>query len=353
MSKPTAYETTQIEQIAAWKAELPSYAGQVFSVLRAPLRKVAGTTVHIAKLPELLTRLANHLNTEHDAREIARRAGVSSITELYRRPLEVCDRLADKISVKSEREATIRGVASGLGGLPTELAALPLILRASLHSVVRIGHCYGFSLNTPEDHLYILGVMELATVDDPLKRQALRQRLYELTEMKTKRLQKGKLDIGIEDLSGNFVESIGEDIAWEAIPIYGDIASFAINNMETHRLDITARRVFQERRLRAQGKVKRIPPATVGHRHSVARDAFYLGREIIYVSSYGSAFILTLPVAAIGAVGTQLLPRPIVRGLQDGRKDGYIAASAMHDKLGAQRSIKSNADIPLHEAVSA
>jgi hypothetical protein len=328
MTQLTDYETTQIQHIAAWKAELPSYAGQVFNVLRFPLRKVAGTTVHAAKIPELLTRLANHLNTAHDAREIARRAGVADIRELYRQPLDVCDRLAKKISVKSERQAMVRGVASGLGGLPTELAALPLTLSASLHAVVRIGHCYGFPLRSPEDHLYILGIMELATVDDPVKRQALRQRLYELTEAKHKRLRKKQPDIGIADLGEDLLEGIAEDIAWESIPIYGDFASFAINNLQTHRIDFTARRVFQERRLRAQGKVTRIPPATKPHRHTIAHDAFFLGKEIIYVGSYGSAFILSLPVVAVGAVGAQLLPDPVVRGLRDGRRDGYAAVSA-------------------------
>jgi hypothetical protein len=350
MTQLTPYEATQVAHIAAWKAELPSYAGKVFGILRFPLQKVASTTVHATHIPALLTRIAKHLDTEHDAREIARRAGVANISELYDKPLEFCDSLAKNISVKAEREAMIQGVATGLGGLPTELAALPLTLRASLHSVVRIGHCYGFSLNAPEDYLYILGIMELATVDDPKERQSLRQRLYELAEAKHKRQQKNLPDVGIDDLRGNLIEGIAEDIAWESIPLYGDFASFAINSLETHRLDFTARRVFQERRLRAQGKVKRIPPAAKPHRHTIARDAFYLGKEIIYVSSYGSAFIVALPVVAIGAVGAQLLPRPIMRGLSDGRKAGYAAASAAHEQHAAPKEIAS---IPSNEAAPA
>jgi len=122
-------------------------------------------------------------------------------------------------------------------------------------------------------------------------------------------------------------------VIWEAIPIFGDFASFAINYMESHRLDIAARRVFQERRLRAQGKVKRIPPAAEAHRHSVQRDAYYLGREMIYVSSYGSAFVLTLPAVALGEAGALLLPRPITVGLRDGGRDGYVAASLARERL--------------------
>ncbi|QFY42615.1 hypothetical protein F6R98_08270 [Candidatus Methylospira mobilis] len=338
MSKLTFYEKTQIEQIAAWKAELPSHAGQVFNRLRVPLRKVAGTMVHETKLPSLLTRLAKHLNTEHDAREIARRAGVAGIKDLYHKPLEVCDRLADRVSVKAEREAMIRGTASGLGGLPTELAALPLTLQASLHSVVRIGHCYGFSLKSPEDMLYILGIMELSTIDDPERRQALRQRLYELVETRSKRLRQDRPDAGFDAMAEDLMENLVEDVIWEAIPIFGDFASFAINSMESHRLDIAARRVFQERRLRAQGKVKRIPPAAEAHRHSVQRDAYYLGREMIYVGSYGSAFVLTLPAVAIGDAGALILPRPIRIGLRDGGRDGYVAASLAREQLRARHS---------------
>jgi hypothetical protein len=328
MSRLTFYEKTQIEQIAAWKAELPSHASQLFNGVRIPLRKVAGTMVHEARLPELLTQLANHLNTEHDAREIARRAGVSSIKDLYHQPLEVCDRLADKISVKTEREAVIRGAVSGIGGLPTELAALPINLQASLHAVVRIGHCYGFNLKSPEDLLYILSIIELSTLEDPRRRQALRQRLYELMETKTRRLQKEQPDVKLDDMAEHLADSLVEDMIWESIPIYGDIASFAISYMEMHRIDLAARRVFQERRLRAQSKVHRIPPATEAYRHSIRRDAYYLGREVIYVGSYGSAYIVTVPAMVIGGI----LPRPVALGLIDGRKDGYIAASAAHER---------------------
>ncbi|QFY43873.1 hypothetical protein F6R98_15580 [Candidatus Methylospira mobilis] len=350
MTQLTPYEATQVAHIAAWKAELPSYAGKVFEVIRFPFRKIASTTVHAAKIPALLIRLAKHMNTEHDAREIARRAGVANISDLYDKPLEFCDSLAKNVSVKAEREAMIQGVATGIGGLPTELAALPLTLRASLHSVVRIGHCYGFSLNATEDYLYILGIMELATIDDPDQRQRQRQRLYELSEAKRKRLQKNQPDVGVDDLRGNLIEGIAEDIAWESVPVYGDFASFAISSLETHRLDFTARRVFQERRLRAQGKVKRIMPAATPHRHPITRDALYLGKEMIYVSSYGSAFIVALPVVAIGAVGARLLPRPIVRGLSDGRKDGYAAASAAHERGADQTEIAS---APINEAAPA
>lgn len=333
VQKLTSYEEKQVQAIAAWKAEMPSYLGSAFSVVRRPLRGLVGVTVHRSMIDTMLNGLDKHIDTGHDAQRVMKRAGVSDIADLYDKPLEVCDRLAERFSVRAECKAMLQGFAAGIGGIVTEIAALPLMLRASLHAVVRIGHCYGFKLESPEDHKYVLGIMELATVDEPEKRQALRQRLYELVEMKQRsRRRKPVEDIGMLGVEENLVE----DMAIEAVPLIGDFASFILNNTETHRLDVTARRVFQERWLRAHGKVKRIPPSSEPKRHSVGKDIVYLGREMIYVGAYGSGFVTTLPVAAIGAVGAKVLPEPVVKGARDGAVAGARDGQAAHDRVFAR-----------------
>ena len=48
-----------------------------------------------------------------------------------------------------------------------------------------------------------------------------------------------------------------EDLAFGAVPILGDLTSILMDYDFVRRVDITARRVFQERWLKDHGKVER------------------------------------------------------------------------------------------------
>ena len=109
-----------------------------------------------------------------------RRASVQDLRELRSKPLEVCDRLAQETGVFCQVFATVQGAATGAGGILTTLVDIPLLFLLSVLTILRIGHCYGYSLDRKRDQQYVLGVM-IAAVSGTLatKRHRL-DRLHEL-----------------------------------------------------------------------------------------------------------------------------------------------------------------------------
>ena len=144
-------------------------------------------------------------------------------------------------------------------------------------------------------------------------------------------------------------EDLLEDLAFGAVPVLGDLTSVLMDYDFIHRVDITARRVFQERWLRAGGKLKEIYPAPESRRRSSIQGGVDLMAQLAYLGSYGIAFGLTLPLAAV-AKGASAFDNPLTLGLRQGAVDAtvdsdrYLArlrsdlAAAGHQLLGPSSS---------------
>ena len=188
----------------------------------------------------------------------------------------------------------IEGAIAGVGGVVTETINVPVLLAATLRSIARIGHCYGYPLDTEIDRVFVLGILELSTVDDPARRLELFRQLRDLGTGARRLAPKGK-PLSLEGVSS----AMFEDLAFGAVPILGDVTSILMDYDFVRRVDITARRVFQERWLKDRGKLDEIFPAPESRRRSSLEGGADLLAQMAYVGSYGIAFGLTLPLAVI------------------------------------------------------
>jgi hypothetical protein len=88
---------------------------------------------------------------------------------------------------------------------------------------------------------------------------------------------------------------------FEDVPGIG-IASGALLNLSfMHRVDVTARRVFQERWLQENGKIEEIAPMIESARHLVPGWSGLVGRAV-YSACYHFAFGAALPVVVAGSL---------------------------------------------------
>ena len=76
--------------------------------------------------------------------------------------------------------ATVEGAATGAGGVLTTVIDIPLLFILSLRTILRIGHCYGYTLDHPHDQKFVLGVLIAATSGSLATR---RKRLDQLREI--------------------------------------------------------------------------------------------------------------------------------------------------------------------------
>ena len=65
------------------------------------------------------------------------------------------------------------------------------------------------------------------------------------------------------------------------------------------RVDITARRVFQERWLKDHGKLDEIHPAPMSQRRSSLEGGIDVAAHLVYLGSFGVAFGVVFPLALI------------------------------------------------------
>jgi hypothetical protein len=217
----------------------------------------------------------------------------------------------------------------------TETLNVPLLLAATLRSIIRIGHCYGYTLDSEIDRLFVLGILELSTADEPARRQELFQQLEQLGQAGPNGRSKSKKKL--VDLDGVRMAMI-EDLAFGAVPILGDLTSILMDYDFVRRVDIAARRVFQERWLKDHGKVEKIYPVAVSRRRSSLAGAADLLAQLTYVGSYSVAFGVTFPLAFV-AMKTTAFDNALVRGF----KQGAIDAAGDADRFLQVRAGASSA----------
>jgi EcsC protein family len=314
-----AYEDAQVREIASWKSERPSYLLESYRGLSRPFSKL------IAKIvPKDLARKAleevQSLAEKHDAAaDILKASGSSRVEDLLGRSLQECDRLSSLVSVRAEHLALLEGVVPavsglaipGVGGALSGVADVPFLLQASLRAVRRIGHCYGFPLDSEADHRFVLAILDLANEDKPAGSEEVRLGLWAPGGPTG-----AKLD-GSDSMDA-IRQSVADDLPLESIPIVGDLSNLVLDYAFVRRADLTARRVFQERWLRSNGKVESIPPSPQEHRRSSLEGVASATAELVYVGAYGVSFGAMFAAVLTGSIVASIAPEAVRRGFLDG-----------------------------------
>ena len=322
----TEYEERVVREIALWKAETLSRVARAYRVIRKPLDDVTSKVVTGSTVRDWCARVEALVDPQAGRNEIARTAGVSAVEELAHRSLEECDQLAEDVSVHAQRRAIVESTVAGIFGAALNI---PVLLAAAVRAIRRIGHCYGYPLATERDRHYVMGVLELATAEEPELRLSIRARLYFLMHDP----QTAPLELlGVR-------RDLAEDLVIEVVPFVGKVVSVVLDYAFMRRVDTAARRVFQERWLRRRGKVLVIPPAEARLRSQSLAVAWEASRELLYLGSYGLGFAASLPVAAAAMVLKLSLPEPAICGATDGARDAVASVDRLRDGVGAVASL--------------
>ena len=282
------YEALQVQQIAQWKSTAPSRLSELVDVATAPLTWVVGHFIPKGVVTKLVTSMEAVAEKADSQTEVLEAAGVSDILDLKNSSLEQCDRLANRFSARAERFAVVESTAAGLGG---PLFHIPQQLIASLRSIMRIGHCYGYPLTRPVDRLVIIDILEIAMVQQPPERQAVLRDLFEAAAARESSLE------GEADLIARTSRNMIAEEALDLVPVVGPAVSFLFDSTFMHSVDETARRVFQERWLRHNGVISAIPPATGVYRRSSLQEFGVAFGELLYTGGAIVGFTVTFPGA--------------------------------------------------------
>jgi hypothetical protein len=309
----TAYEAEQVRRIATWKSEPPNPLSELWKRLSMPVASAIEKFMPDRAVRAAITTAYKASNLLAGQESVKRRAGVRDLAELKHRPLEDCDALARGVGAFAQTTALVEGAATGAGGVLTTLLDVPLLFVLAVGSIRKIGHCYGYALEAPRDRHFVLGVL-IASMAGWLELR--RQRIDQLHELEDILIEETQEDVLVDEaLSFLFQLEIFEDV-----PGLGAASGAALNWLFMHRVEKTARMVFQERWLRDNGKVERIEPAEAHTRALASGWSGALSRAA-YAGFYGLGFGVTLPAYTVAA-----LFRPMDNALTRGLRDGAAAA---------------------------
>jgi hypothetical protein len=342
----TPYEAVQVEAISEWKSERPSTLAEVIRGLAWPLAKLVAKTVPRGQVARVVEAMAERAKEHDHVADILKMAGASSLAELRDRPLETCDALAAKVCVRAEHLALLEGVIPAIGNIAIPVVGgatmgvvdVPILLEASLRAICRVGHCYGYPLESDADRDFMAGVLDLANADDPQERQAECEAVFRRLDPDAP----SDRAVGVEGVE----KAVADDLPLEALPYVGDVSSIFLDYAFVRRVDVTARRVFQERWLRDRDKVESIPPDPISHRRSSLEGVVNVAGELAYTGSYAVGFGVTFPAMLIGT-GLAHLPGPAGAGIRDGAEAAArdAARSAESFRAGA-RDVLASAPVP-------
>jgi hypothetical protein len=316
----TSYEADQVAEIAAWKSEPPNPISELWQRMM-----LAGANVVEKLIPDRLVSVAIEESYDVAAmlagqEDIRRQAGVRDLADLRDRPLEECNRLAKRVGRNALVLGTAEGAATGAGGVLTTLIDVPLLFALSLRTILRIGHCYGYSLDDRKSRNYVLGVM-VAALSASL--EARRHRIHRLREVEDLLIEETEEQILAQEVTSLLFQLE----FFEELPGIGAVSGGLLNLAFLHRVDVTSRRVFQERWLRDNGKLEVIAPAQAHARHVATGWSGALGRAM-YSGCYYFGFGVAIPVY----IAAELI-RPMDNALARGIRDGAAAATQEVERL--------------------
>jgi hypothetical protein len=320
-SELTSYEAEQVRRIAAWKSEPPHPLSELWKRAALPAARAVERIIPDRAVAAAIAKAYDASGVLADSEDVRRRAGVRALADLAQGPLERSDRLAREVGASARTIGAVEGAATGAGGLFTTFLDVPLLFVLGLRAVRKVGHCYGYPLEHHHDRHFVLGVMATALAGSL---EVRRERIHRLRELEELLIEETQEDILVEEaLSFLFQLEI-----FVEIPGVGVLSGAALNWWFMRRVVETARMVFQERRLRDNGKVEYIEPAEAHARHLAGGWSGALGRAV-YGGGYVLGFGLALPAYAAASLVRPIQKNPLVRGL----RDGAAAATEQVDRI--------------------
>jgi hypothetical protein len=315
MDNLSVYESEQIHAISAWKSELPSSLGSLVSGLFGPLKPWVAPAVPRSLIERAVAELATLGATDEGMAEVAGRARISDVRELRFSPMKECDSLASRVTMTAQRDQLVQNLlrqAGGRAGLPS----FPLPLLAALRFICRVGHCYGYALDRAADRRFVLSILDSSTTQE---RQVSIQ------------LPAGNRSAGFGVDAGRVALANGVKVVPEpnlsARRAQRDSRDrLILDHMFLKRVDVVARRAFQERWLVENGKADTIAPSSP-RRRSALDDMNRVMSQMAYLVGGAIGFGAVFPVVVL----CELLVRGEhagARGVRDGARSAVDDADA-------------------------
>ncbi|WP_337033671.1 EcsC family protein [Paenibacillus illinoisensis] len=186
----------------------------------------------VAKLLQEEAERSGYSMKDHTYRleEDAEAEGTAKIHSVGNLPLEVLDRVADNITESRTKFAAAQGAATGIGGIVTIAADIPMVMGLSLKVLQEMALCYGYDPDDPQERIFIVKCLQFSSADI-VGKKAIIDELAEY-DNPDKQVQVVSQMQGWREVFNSYTESFGWKKLFQLIPIAGMVFG-SVSNKNT------------------------------------------------------------------------------------------------------------------------
>ncbi|MGL5820050.1 MAG: EcsC family protein [Sarcina sp.] len=182
MKNLNRYELHQFNEIEKWIHEDIDLYDKTMAVVTKPFGKVVEKVATEKIVRGLLKFTWNIADSTLDYKRIKKSVGISDITMLRDMELEICDKLARDVKKSAISIGTIQGITVGSIGIVGLAVDIPFILSIALRTIMKIGACYGYELNSIYEKEFALAVLGAGSVRKRKQKEEAVNLVYKIEE---------------------------------------------------------------------------------------------------------------------------------------------------------------------------
>ncbi|SMF89546.1 EcsC protein family protein [Paenibacillus uliginis N3/975] len=179
---------------------------------------------------------------------------VLSLGEASKLPIGVMDTVADGITAKRVKFAAAQGAATGIGGIFTMAADIPLVLGQSLRVLQEMALCYGYDPDDPRERVFIVKCLQFSSADIVGKKAVLEE-LAAFDDESNSDQVFSQIQ-GWREVVQSYTDSFGMKKLFQLIPIAGIVFGSISNKGTIGDVAEAGKMLYKKRRV--TGRLKNI-----------------------------------------------------------------------------------------------
>ncbi|WP_422660089.1 EcsC family protein [Paenibacillus sp. EC2-1] len=172
---------------------------------------------------------------------------VLTLDEASKLPIDVMDTAADGITAKRVKFAAAQGAATGIGGIFTIAADIPLVLGQSLKVLQEMALCYGYDPYDPRERVFIVKCLQFSSADIVGKKAVLEE-LAAFDDEQNSDQVFSQLQ-GWREVVTSYTDSFGMKKLFQLIPIAGIVFGSISNKGTIGDVAETGKMLYKKRRI--------------------------------------------------------------------------------------------------------
>ncbi|RFU60692.1 EcsC family protein [Bacillus sp. V59.32b] len=174
---------------------------------------------------------------------------LTNINDIQQVPLKVMDTVGEEIQKTNSQVATVQGASTGIGGIFTLAADIPVLLGLSLKTLQDIAVAYGYDPNDKEERIFIIKCLQFAT-SDIVGKEAILNELSSFYQSENRNSKEMMSQIqGWREVVYTYRDQFGWKKLLQMVPIAGMIFGAFTNRSMISDIAETGRMLYRKRRI--------------------------------------------------------------------------------------------------------